>query len=134
MPDAAYGGAGMNAPISKRAISNLPEREQPISEQFRIVAKQWVDADSAASIMEELKTTTLEKMKQYIVDTEGPMADNRAERQAKCDPEWEAYLRGMCNHRATANRLKIQLEYLRMKFNEWQSEEASARAEMRLSK
>lgn len=119
---------------SQRAISELPEREQPISEQFRIVAKQWVDADAAASLMEELKTTSLEKMKQRIIDEEGSMADNRAERQAKCDPEWEAYLRGMCAHRTTANKLKVQLEYLRMKFNEWQSMEASVRAEMRLSK
>ena len=119
---------------SERAITNMPEREQSISEQFRVVAKQWVDADAAASLMEELKTTSLEKMKQRIIDEEGPMADNRAERQAKCDPEWEKYLRGMCNHRATANRLKVQLEYLRMKFNEWQSMEASVRAEMRLSK
>lgn len=119
---------------SQRAISELPEREQPISEQFRIVAKKWVDADSAASLLEELKTTTLEKMKSRIVDEEGPMADNRAERQAKCDPEWEKYLRGMCSHRATANKLKVQMEYLRMKFNEWQSMEASVRAEMRLSK
>ena len=117
---------------SGRAISNLPERDQPISEQFRIVAKQWVDADSAASLMEELKTTSLEKMKQRIIDQEGPMADNRAERQAKCDPEWEAYLRGMCAHRATANRLKVQMEYLKMKHREWIGADATARAEMKL--
>jgi hypothetical protein len=28
----------------------------PLSEQFRIVAKKWVDADSAASILEESKS------------------------------------------------------------------------------
>ena len=117
---------------SQRAISELPEREQPISEQFRIVAKQWVDADAAASLMEELKTTTLEKMKQRIIEDEGPMAENKAERQAKCDPEWEAYLRGMCAHRATANRLKVQMKYLEIKHREWIGLDATARAEMKL--
>ncbi len=123
----------MNAPsISKRAIGSLPAHEQPISEQFRIVAKQWVDADAAASLMEELKTTTLEKMKTRIVEADGPMADNRAERLAKCHPDWEEYLRQMCKHREVANRLKMQLEYLRIRHREWVGADATARAEMKL--
>lgn len=117
-----------------RAIkaADLPAKEQPISEQFRIVAKQWVDADAAASLMEELKTTTLEKMKNDLIERDGPMPDNTATRLAKCHPDWEQYLRDMCKHRADANRLKVQMEYIRMKHSEWQSAEATARAERRL--
>lgn len=128
--------------ISARAMGNvqapggkpsaLPKNDQPISEQFRVVAKQWVDADAAASLMEELKTTTLEKIKSDLISRDGPMADNTATRLAKCSEDWEEYLREMCANRATANRLKVQLEYLRMKFSEWQSAAATARAEMRL--
>ncbi len=117
-----------------RAVANLPAREQPISEQFRIVARQWVDADAAASLLEELKTTTLEKMKSDLIAREGDMADNKAERMTKCTDEWSTYLREMCEHRAKAQRLKVQLEYLRMKFAEAQSMEATARHEARLSK
>jgi len=122
----------MNAPISQRAMSAIPKHEQPISEQFRIVAKQWVDADSAASLLEELKTTTLERMKSDLIERDGPMPDNTATRLAKCSADWEQYIREMCKHRADANRLKVQMEYIRMKHSEWQSAEATARAERRL--
>lgn len=117
---------------SARAIANLPERDQPISEQFRIVAKQWVDADAAASLMEELKTTTLEKMKDTIIKDGGPMPDNTATRIAKCDPQWATYIKQMCKHRSDANLLKVQLEYLRMRHREWIGADATARAEMKL--
>lgn len=116
------------------SVSNLPKHEQPISEQFRIVARQWVDADAAAAILEELKTTTLENMKSKIITENGDMADNKAERLAKCSPDWEKYIREMCEHRAKANKLKLQMEYLRMKFNEQQSMEANGRHEARLSR
>jgi hypothetical protein len=38
----------------------------------------------------------------------------------------------MIEARKKANLLKVQLEYLRMRHSEWQSHEASKRAEMRL--
>lgn len=128
--------------ISARAMGNvqapggkpsaLPTKDQPISEQFRVVAKQWVDADAAASLLEELKSTTLEKIKSDLIQKQGPMPDNTATRLAKCSEDWEEYVREMCANRTTANRLKVQLEYLKMKFSEWQSAAATARAEMRL--
>jgi predicted nucleotidyltransferase len=116
-----------------RAIASLPEREQPISEQFRIVARQWSDEDAAASLLEELKTTTLEKLKSKLMaGTE--MAENRAERLAKSSPEWSEYIERMCGHRAKASRLKCQLEYIRMKFQEQQGQQANARHEARLGR
>lgn len=121
----------MNAPISQRAVASLPKNEQPISEQFRIVAKQWCDADAAASLMEELKTTTLEKLKSRLLEA-GPMADNTATRLAKSHPDWDQYIREMCKHRADANRLKCQMEYIRMRHREWIGADATARAEMKL--
>ena len=71
--------------ISERAaakIKDVPERDRPISEQFRIVAKQWCDADSAASLMEELKTTSLEKIKASIIGQSNDMPDNAATRRS----------------------------------------------------
>jgi hypothetical protein len=38
----------------------------------------------------------------------------------------------MVEARKKAAFLKVKMEYIRMKFNEWQSLEASKRAEMRL--
>ena len=34
----------------------------PLSEQYRIVAKSWVDADAAANLLEETKSAVLSRM------------------------------------------------------------------------
>src|SRR5262245_15760748 len=113
-------------------VSSLPAKERPISEQFRIVAKQWAEADAAAHLMEELKTTTLEQKKSAIIEANPGMAENKAERWAKSSDAWEQYIRSMCAHRSTANLLRQKLEYLRMKHREWIASNADARDERRL--
>ena len=116
------------------SISSLPARDQPLSEQYRVIAKKWADADSAAHIMEEMKTTTLEQRKCKLIDANPGMAEAKAERLAKAAPDWEEYVRHMCKARSQANLLRQQLEYIRMKFSEWQSAEANARQEGRLNR
>lgn len=100
----------------------------PLSEHFRIAAEAWADADAAASMLEECKTAVLSQRMAAL----GEMPVNRAELTIKSSPEWEKYLNEMVAARAKANKAKVQMEYLRMKFSEWQSAEASKRAEMRL--
>lgn len=100
----------------------------PWSEQYRIVAKQWVDADAAADILEQLKSATLSQLMTEL----GDIPVSRAGMQVKADNEWQAYVRNMVEARQKANKLKVQLEYLRMKFSEWQSHEATKRTEARL--
>lgn len=95
-------------------ISELPVHERPIVEQFRIVALQYVDADSAAELLSELKTTTLEKLKTDYISKHGDMADNKAERLVKSGADWTEYIEKMVAARAKAHKLKLQLEYLRM--------------------
>jgi hypothetical protein len=107
---------------------NAPSQNLPWSEQFRIVAKQWVDADAAADILEELKSATLSQ----LISDQGDMPVNRAEANVKSGNEWQAYIRNMVDARQRANKLKVQMEYLRMKFSEWQSHEATKRTEARL--
>jgi hypothetical protein len=84
-------------------------QEQPLSEQYRITAKAWAEADAAASLLEELKTADLEQRKTKLIEAHGDMADNRAERVVKA-PEWEQRIRQMCEARAQANLLKAKLE------------------------
>ena len=100
----------------------------PLSEQFRIVAKKWVEADSAATLLEESKSAVLAKM----MADEGDMPVSRAEMNVKASGEWKGYIQSMVEARQKAALLKVQLEYIRMKFSEWQSYEATKRAEMRL--
>lgn len=100
----------------------------PWSEQFRIIAKQWVDADAAATLLEDTKSAILAERIQAHPD----LAVNRAEAIVKSSPEWKDHIGKIVAARKAANRLKVQMEYLRMKFSEWQSDEANKRHEMRL--
>ena len=102
--------------------------ELPVSEQYRIVAKKWVDADAAASLLEESKSSFLAKM----MSEHGDMPVSRAEMNVKSSVEWQEYIRSMVEARQKAALLKVQLEYIRMRFSEEQSYEATKRAEMKL--
>lgn len=110
------------------ATAQIPQHERPISEEYRIVAKAYVDADAAASLLEELKTATLSQKMQ----AHGEMAVSKAEMLVKASSDWFAYIERMVEARKASNRLKVQLEYIRMRFSETQSAEATARAERRL--
>lgn len=101
---------------------------RPISEQFRLVAKQWVDADNAARMLEESKTAVLSQRMAQL----GDVPVSHAEREVKSSQEWQDWIKGMVEARTRANLLKVQLEYIRMQFNEAQSFEATKRAEMKL--
>jgi hypothetical protein len=100
----------------------------PLSEQFRLIAKKWVEAKAAADILEESKTAVLS---QRMMAT-GEQTISKSEMLVKASPEWHEYLTQMVEARQKANMLKVQLEYIQMQFSEWQSSEATRRAEMKL--
>jgi hypothetical protein len=100
----------------------------PLSEQYRVTAKSWVDADAAASLLEETKSAVLAR----LMLSQGDMPVSRAEMNVKASDEWREFLTKMVEAREKAALLKVKLEYIRMKFHEWQSMEATKRAEMRL--
>ena len=62
----------------------------------------------------------------------GDMPVSKAEMSVKASEKWSTYINEMVEARKKAALLKVQLEYLRMRFNEWQSHEATKRAEMKL--
>lgn len=102
--------------------------DKPISEEYRIVAKKWVDADAAANLREETKSAFYSQLMQEFKD----IPVNRAEIAVKASPQWQEYVADMVQARKDANLLKVQLEYIKMKFYEWQSYNATKRAEMKL--
>lgn len=104
-------------------MSNLP-----LSEQFRLIAKKWVEADAAASLLEESKSAYLSQAMAAL----GDMPVSKAEMSVKASDHWLDYVEKMVAARKEAALLKVQLEYIRMQFNEWQSHEATRRAEMKL--
>lgn len=100
----------------------------PVSEQYRIAAKDWVQREAAASILEETKSAVLAQRMAML----GDMPVSRAEMTVKASKEWEEHVCAIVAAREAANLAKVKLEYLRMKFSEWQSNDATRRAEMRL--
>ncbi len=101
---------------------------EQLSEQYRIVAKRWVEAEAAASLLEDTKSAVLSQQMLAL----GEMPVSKAEMLTKANPEWIDHIKKITEARAAANLLKVQLEYLRMKSGEQASAEASKRAEMRL--
>ena len=100
--------------------------DKPLSEQYRIVAKKWVDADGAANMLEETKSAVLSRMMVEL----GDMPVSKAEMQVKASDAWREHITQMVEARSQASLLKVQMEYIRMKFHEWQSHAANRRAEM----
>lgn len=103
-------------------------QNQPISEQFRIVAKKWCDADATARLLEDTKSAVLAQR----IAALGDIAHNKAENQVKGGQEWFDFIRQMTDAKTQANLLKVQMEFIRMQFSEWQAHNANRRAEMRL--
>lgn len=101
---------------------------EPLSEQYRVVAKKWVEAEAAASILEDTKSAVLSQQMLAL----GEMPVSKAEMLTKANPEWTEHVKKITEARAAANLLKVQLEYLRMKSGEQSSFEATRRAEMKL--
>ena len=100
----------------------------PLSEQYRVIAKKWVDADAAANMLEETKSAFLAKKMTQL----GDMPVSKADMTVRASPEWTDYVTKMVKAREQASLLKVQLEYIRMKAMEQNSESATRRAEMKL--
>lgn len=101
---------------------------KPWSEQYRIAGERWVRLDSAATLLEETKSAVLA---QRMV-MQGDVPVTHAERTVKASPEWGDFVTKMVRAREQANLAKVELEFIRMKAWEENSENANKRAEMRL--
>src|SRR5512139_221569 len=93
----------------------------PISEQYRIVARKWVDAEAAASILEDTKSAVLSQRMAVL----GDVPVSHAERSVKASEFWDKHVHSIVDARKQANLLKVQLEYLRMRAGEQASSEAT---------
>ena len=101
---------------------------QPISEQYRIAALEWVDLDNAARLLEETKDVQLAQ----LVQATGEDTVARGEKVVKASEDWNNFIHMKVEARTKANKAKCKLEFIRMRFSEQQSFEASRRAEMKL--
>lgn len=101
----------------------------PLSDQYRLAAKDWVDKDSAANLLEETKSAVLAQRMNAL----GDVPVSHAERSVKGSPEWLEFVTRMVEARTAANLARVKLEWLRMRHSEWISSDATRRAEMKLT-
>lgn len=101
---------------------------QPLSERFRLVAKEWVELDHAARLMEETKSAVLSQQMAVL----GDMPVSKAEKIVKASEDWHKFVQAMVEARTSANLKKVELEWVKMRFSEQQSREATERAERKL--
>jgi len=101
---------------------------QPLSEQFRLAGKEWCELDAAADLLESSKSAVLAQMMAAL----GDMPVSRAEATVKAGKEWLEYVTKTVEARKAANLAKIKVEWIKMKFSERMSAEATERAERKL--
>jgi hypothetical protein len=114
-----------------------PEIRRDISEMWRVAAVEWVDLNAAADLREDTKSSELARM--IMRETEShqnihgkPLAHNRAEMIVKASDEWLQVIDDINETRRAANLARVRMDFLKMKFSEWQSRNANAREERRM--
>jgi hypothetical protein len=120
--------------MSRAIVQDMPQREQLLSERYRLAADAWVKADALARNLEQRKGLRLEQLKNAFILATGPMPDNRAEREIMASPEWEQYIVEMVDARTKANAIKCEIVEIQMIEREQQDRNQTIRAEMRMSR
>lgn len=104
----------------------------PLSEQYRLLARKAVELDAAATLLEESKSIVLAQHIAALIEAEGEMPHAKAERIVKASARWEEYIEEMVDARRQAALARVNVRWVEMRFQEWQSVAADARAERRM--
>ena len=100
----------------------------PWSEQFQIAGNDWAEKEAAASLLEDSKSAVMAQRQAEL----GDIPVNRAEQIVKASPDWMEYIEKTVEARRQANIAKVNMEMMKMKFQEHMSTEANNRTEARL--
>lgn len=101
---------------------------EPLSEQYRLAALEWVRLDAAATILEESKSAILSQEMKKL----GDIPASHAERDVKASEEWREYIEQMVVARRMAGEAKVEAEFIRMRYWEHNNADANRRKEMGL--
>lgn len=106
----------------------MAELNRPWSEALKEAWDDWVDKEDAAHMLEETKTLVMAQKQAML----GDIPVNRAEQTVKASQEWYLHVETIVKARRAANKAWGEVEYVKMKHNEWNNEEANHRAGARL--
>lgn len=101
----------------------------PVALARRLIetGEAWADAEHAASLLEETKSTLLAKLTKEHMG-EGSMA--KAEAMAKADPRYEQHVRAMVDAQREATKCRVRYDSGRAFIDLARSAESTRRAEM----
>jgi hypothetical protein len=105
-----------------------PSQNLPLSDQWAEAAYAHVEAEAAAQLLEDTKSSVFSQ----IVLRQGDMPVNRAELLARASVEWRDHVQVIVETRQHANELRVKRDYLKMKFQEWIAADANNRTQARL--
>ena len=111
---------------------DMPEHERPLSEQFRVVAKQHVAARKQARYMERTRSAMRDRMVARVM-SESSVKTTKAEAlfRVQISDEWLQYNRDLADAEEKADILFAQKEYIALVQWERNNENANARHERR---
>lgn len=116
-------------------VSDMPQHERPLSEQYRVVAKQFAEAYGQASFMENTRTGMLARMvKKRLASANAKTSIAAAEADAKASDEWFAFNQELAKAKERVEILRAQKKYIEMQGWEQTNANADTRTERRMSR
>jgi hypothetical protein len=100
----------------------------PLSERIGRAHRKWVDLDAAARLLEATKSAVLSQ--RMLALDEKSVA--RAELVVKASEFWTEHVTKVESARTAANHARVELEFLRNQFAEWNSSAADERLRAKL--
>lgn len=111
----------------------IPQKDMPLSELYRLKGLQWADHHAAWYALEKNRKTTLERLKMDIwrsYKARGQkVTEALVDREARCLDAWKEYQDMLFFHNEERLRLRVELDSIDMANGERMSMEANARKE-----
>lgn len=126
--------------ISERAlgIAEVPEKERPVAEVFRLKGEEWAQADADAYVAEKLKDTVFERLRQSIYDDAISLGEkvslNEAGRRASMSEAWEEHILSIGDKKRRANQLWVERKAIEMAHEDIKNRDSNLRHEKQLSR
>jgi len=116
-------------------VTEMPQHERPLSEQFRVVAKQYVAAKKQARFMERTRSATRDRIAARIIrESKEKITKAQAIFNVQISDEWMQYNQDLADAEEKADILFAQKEFI--KIQQWEMTDANAnvRTERKMSR
>ena len=103
------------------------------ADRFRAQGEKWADLHNAAQLLDDMKGVVFAQKVNALLANDPKMAVNRAENEIKSSDDWEEYVRSCVAASHQDNLAKIELEFMKMKLQEYQGQQANELQELKMT-